>query len=77
MKLSFDRWCKDASGLFEGEILLSDITIHKDEIYNELFRPTNDEVDELTIQCLEMIMHSVLLIVERQAEELFLRGQIF
>ena len=35
MKLSFDRWCKDASGLFEGEILFSDITMHKDEIYNE------------------------------------------
>lgn len=35
MKLSFDRWCKDASGLFEGEIVFSDITMHKDEIYNE------------------------------------------
>jgi hypothetical protein len=69
MKLSFDR--------FEGEILFSDITIHKDDIYNELFRPTNDEVDELTIQCLEMIMHSALLIVERQAEEQLPGGQIF
>jgi E1A/CREB-binding protein len=68
MKLSFDR--------FEGEILFSDITIHKDEIYNELFRPTNDEV-ELTIQCLEMIMHSVLHIVERQAEQQLPGGQIF
>ena len=77
MKLSFGRWCKDASGLFEGEILLSDITIHKDEIYNELFRPTNDEVDELIIQCLEIIMHSVLLIVERQAEEQLPGGKYF
>ena len=58
MKISFENWSKKSSGLLEGECLFSDISVHEDEIYNELLKSAGDEVDELTIQCLEMVMHA-------------------
>ena len=51
--------------------------MHDDEIYYELLRPAGDEMDELTIQCLEMLMQSLLLILERQAEEQLPGGKYF
>ena len=38
MKLSLEEWCKDASGLLEGDKLFRDVEIHDDDIYAELMK---------------------------------------
>ena len=70
MKQSFESWCDDASLLMEGEPLFQETQVHKDEIYDALFKTTGDaKFDSLTQQALEMLMHGLLLILEKQAQD--------
>ena len=44
--------------------------VHKDAVYNALLQPTDyANFDSLTQQALEMLMHGLLLILDRQAQD--------
>ena len=72
IKECFEKWCVDASELMEGKPLFDedDVPIHKDDVYEALFIPTEDpDFDSITQQALELLMHGLLLILERQAQD--------
>ena len=73
MKLQLEAWSKDSSSLLDGtETLLPTdlVCIHKDIVYDSLFADTDDaELDTLTQEALEISMTSLLLILERQAQD--------
>ncbi|CAH1267617.1 Hypp3773 [Branchiostoma lanceolatum] len=72
MQLSLDRWSKDASSMMEGEALFDEEVVkrNKDALYQSLFAASEDEeLDVLTQQALEVICASMLILLERQAEE--------
>ena len=80
MKQSFESWCDDASPLLDGEPLFpeSEVPIHKDAIYNAIFEATGDaNFDALTQQALEMLMHGLLLILERQEQDQLPGGKYY
>ena len=47
----------------------NDIPIHKDKIYESLFGDYEANFDSMTQAALEMSMHGLLLILERQAKD--------
>jgi hypothetical protein len=69
------KWGHDASSIFEGDQLLMDIPIHKDEIYESLFVDADPELDSLTQMCLELLSHSIMLILDRQAKDQLPNGK--
>ena len=55
----------------DGEILLSDVQVTKDEFFNELFRSTNNlDLDILTQECLKMICCCLVVIVRELEDQL-------
>ena len=61
--------CIDGSSLFSGETVFSNnyVENHRDFLWKKLFEETTDEeFDVLTQQALEVILHAVLIILERQ-----------
>lgn len=72
MRIQLERWSKDASSLLEGEPLFPEEIAeqHKDELYEELFRESADEEFQvMTQQALELVMSSMLILLERQAAD--------
>ncbi|XP_035680013.1 uncharacterized protein LOC118418274 [Branchiostoma floridae] len=72
MQLGLDRWSKDAISLMDGEALFDEAVVkrHKDALYHSLFAASEDEeLDTLTQQALEVVCASMLILLERQAEE--------
>ncbi|CAH1242603.1 Hypp6877 [Branchiostoma lanceolatum] len=72
MQLGLERWSKDASTLLGGEPLFSETLVkrNKDVLFQSLFAPSeDDELDVLTQQALEVVCASMLILLERQAEE--------
>ena len=71
MKLNMEAWSKDASPLLSGEPLFDEtcVCIHKDQIYQSLMEPTTPLIDSLTQLALEVMMTSLLIILERQAKD--------
>ncbi|KAJ8375537.1 hypothetical protein SKAU_G00061170 [Synaphobranchus kaupii] len=72
MKIHFERWSQDASSLLEGEALFSEdiVEVHKDKLYEELFRESgDDEFQIMTQEALELIMTAMLILLERQAAD--------
>ncbi|XP_077869048.1 uncharacterized protein LOC144360010 [Saccoglossus kowalevskii] len=72
MKMMLERWSKDAAPVLDGELMFSedDAEVHRDHLYEKLFAETSDaELDSMTIQALELIMHALLLILERQCDD--------
>ncbi|KAJ8342686.1 hypothetical protein SKAU_G00326140 [Synaphobranchus kaupii] len=72
MKIQFERWSQDASSLLEGEALFSEdiVEVHKDKLYEELFRESgDDEFQIMTQEALELIMTAMLILLERQAAD--------
>jgi E1A/CREB-binding protein len=62
-------WGNDASPIFEGDQLFMDIQINKDDIYESLFADADPELDSLTQMCIELLTHSIMLILDRQAKD--------
>jgi hypothetical protein len=61
LKLSCERFGKDASLLLEAEpVFVGDVALHKDELYDALFKPTDVTFDSLTQEALEMMLTSML-----------------
>ena len=78
LKILFERCAKDASPLMDGEVLLSSVQISKDEIYQELFKETNDvELDTLTQECLEIICCSCAVVIVRQLGDQLPGGKFY
>ena len=78
LKILLERCSQNAYPLIDGEVLLSNVKISKDEIYHELFKDTNDmEFDTLTQECLEMICCSCALVVVRQLEDQLPGGKFY
>ena len=71
MKLNMEAWSKDASPLLSGEPLFDEtcVCIHKDQIYQSLMEPNTPLIDSLTQLALEVMMTSLLIILERQAKD--------
>lgn len=73
LKIKLSNLCKDASSLLSGENIfdMDNAVIHDDEVFKKLFEDTkNDDFDVLTQQCLEVICHALVLILERQCVDL-------
>ena len=69
LKLKLCDLCKDASPIFEEQcpVFDNEVEMHKDELFYKLFEETGDtEFDVLTQQCLEVVFHAILIILERQ-----------
>jgi hypothetical protein len=79
LKLGLEQYSKDASPLMDGECpFSSDVAeIHKDALYLALFQSEDDQLDCLTQECLEMLSHSLLLVLERQAQDQLPGGKYF
>jgi len=78
LKIAIEKlqtWGHDASSIFEGDQLFMDIPIHKDEIYESLFADADPELDSLTQMCLELLSHSIMLILDRQAKDQLPNGK--
>jgi hypothetical protein len=43
--------------------------VHKDDVYESLFDDCDPELDTLTQMALELLSHSILLILDRQAKD--------
>lgn len=56
--------------MISGECLITGAKVSEDAIYKELFKRTDDEeLDTLTIECLEMICCSCLVLLNRQLDD--------
>ena len=78
LKILLERCSQNATPLLDGEILLSDVQVTKDEIFDELFRSTNDlDLDILTQECLEMICCCCLVVIVRQLEDQLPGGKYY
>ena len=61
-------WATDSSPLLDGAILFENTEIHKDSMFEELFKNTDDpELETYTQLALEMVIAAIVLILERQA----------
>lgn len=68
LKEKLEGLAQDSSPLLDGNFkLYDDIDIHMDLLYDALLKP--DPTDASTQVYLEAVMHGLLLILERQAEE--------
>ncbi|XP_065646071.1 uncharacterized protein LOC136076670 [Hydra vulgaris] len=70
LKMKLSDLCKDASPMLNATPVFDprDVEIHKDKLYEKLFEDTgNIEFDVLVQQSLEIISHTFLIILERQA----------
>ena len=71
MQAKFQEWSQDASLLLEGETLFDEaaVPIHRDEVYDSLFAGQEVQVEVLTQEALELIFHSWIILLERQAKD--------
>ena len=71
MQAKFQEWSQDASPLLKGETLFDEaaVPIHRDEVYDSLFAGQEVQVEVLTQEVLELIFHSWIILLERQAKD--------
>jgi hypothetical protein len=62
-------WGRDTSSICESDQLFFDIPVHKDDVYESLFEDCDPELDTLTQMALELLSHSILLILDRLAKD--------
>lgn len=58
MQKRFEQWSQDASPLLEGETLFDEqvVPIHRDEMYESLFKEQSVQLETLTQEALEIIL---------------------
>ena len=71
LKWESSRLCKDASTILNGETIYQENVVehHRDEVFDKIFWSTTESFDLLTQQCLEVLMHGVLMVLERQCAD--------
>ena len=63
------QFCNDSSPIFQRSKTVFDDNVvehHRNILYKKLFEPTTDSFDILTQQCLKVLFHAILVILERQ-----------
>ena len=63
------KWGRDTSSICESDQLFFNIPVHKDDVYESLFEDCDPELDTLTQMALELLSHSILLILDRLAKD--------
>ena len=75
MREKFLQWADDATPLLYNEQkLFPEIDVHKGSMYKELFRQQNTELDALTVEALEIMMHHFAIVLKRQLHDQLLGG---
>ena len=69
MRETFLHRADDATLLLYNEKLFPEIYVHKDSMYKELFRLQNTELDALTVEALEIMMHHFACVLGRQLHD--------
>ena len=63
-------WADDATPLlYNEEKLFPEIDVHEDSTYKELFRLRNTELDPLTVEAVEIMMHHFACVLGRQLHD--------
>ena len=66
---AMEKFSTDASPLMEQCTVVMDTPIHKDDVYNELFKDSEDvELDTLTEDCLRILCCSFAILMKRQLQ---------
>ena len=68
MLVSFEKWASDCTLFVKGEESLFPELVHKDDQYNMLLQP-NEEIDQSTIQCLELIFGSFIVVSNQMLKD--------
>ena len=55
--------------LYNEDKLFDDIEAHNDAMYKELFEQQDSELDTLTVEALEIMMHRFVIVLERQLHD--------
>lgn len=72
LKRKCEQWAKDSSSLLHHEdIVFPGTEINRDEVYDKLFKVQNDTTDQLTLEALQIVMASFLLLINRQVGDTF------
>ena len=72
-----EKWAQDSSPLlYEGDCVFPEIEINRDHVFEELFKEHDENLDSLTLEALQMIMASFVLLINRQVGEAFLDGEV-
>lgn len=71
MQKRFEQWSQDTSPLLEGETLFDEqvVPIHRDEMYESLFKEQSVQLETLPQEALEIIFNSWIILFERQAQD--------
>ena len=71
MKQAMEQWATDASPVLNQTALFDEdkVKINKDDIYDALFAETDPVLESLTQLALEVLFSSLLIILERQAQD--------
>ena len=71
MQKCFEQWSQDASPLLEGETLFKEevVPIHRDEMYESLFKEQSEQLETFTQEALEIIFNSWMILLESQAQD--------
>ena len=68
MLVLFEKWASDCTLFVKGEESLFPELVHKDDQYNMLLQP-NEEIDQSTIQCLELIFGSFIVVSNQMLKD--------
>ena len=71
-----EAFSADASPLLEGVQIMIDAKVTKDEIYDELMKE-NEELDELTEECLQVLCCSCAILLKRQLKDQLPDGKYY
>ena len=74
MLSSFQNWASDSSVFVKGEVSLFDELVHRDEIFCKLVAP-DPELDDSTIQLLEIIFNSFVVVSNRMLKDHLIGGK--
>lgn len=71
MQKCFEQWSQDASPLLEGETLFNEevVPIHRNEMYESLFKEQSEQLETFTQKALEIIFNSWIILFERKAQD--------
>ena len=75
LKMKLSEMCVDASSIFKGGKIFDETKTNGDtidtvdKVSEKLFESTTADFDVLTQQCLEVALHGILIILERQCED--------
>ena len=71
-------WVIDAFDFMHGNVdVFKEFDIHKNKVYDYLFKSTGEEYDNLTKQCLEVIFSGFSVLTERLLKDHLMGGNLW